>query len=103
MENFYKNTTKFFVIVLATTVLVVFKGFLLAEFWDWFITPVFNLPSLSNTTAIGISMTVNLITFRKQKENEYDKKPEYWLSDTLEVIIILLVVWFFGWLLTLFM
>jgi hypothetical protein len=103
MEEFYKTTTKIVVIMLATVVVVVFKGFLLAKFWGWFIIPVFNLPSLSITTAIGISMTAGLFTFTMPKENKYDEKSKYWLTESLSIIVMLLVVWYFGWLLTLFM
>lgn len=40
----------------------VFSGYALSVLWGWFIVPIFHLPQLSITAAIGISLVIGYLT-----------------------------------------
>ena len=40
----------------------VWHGFVLSTLWGWFMVPTFGLPALSILTAIGVRMTVGMMT-----------------------------------------
>lgn len=47
------------------------EGFLLATLWGWFIAPIFHLPLLSVPQAIGIALTVTLVTNQRIPNTEH--------------------------------
>lgn len=49
-------------------------GYTLSQMWSWFVSPIFQVPQLTIPYAIGISLIVSMLTYRKP--NESDKKKE---------------------------
>jgi len=49
------------VVLILIPVLQVFNGVILSIMWGWFIVPIFHLPQLSITQAIGISLIVSIL------------------------------------------
>jgi len=48
---------------------VALNGFALSLLWDWFIVPVFGLPKLPVTSAIGLSLVVGYLTHQLPNED----------------------------------
>ena len=88
---------------LAITVGAIINGWVLSILWEWFIAPVFNLPSLSLPLAIGLALVISYLTYQN-----IDCKPKE--SDDGDAVIKLvmvmvlrpLLVLFFGWVIHLF-
>lgn len=80
------------------------NGFVFTVLWGWFIVPVFAVPVVTVTQAIGVSVFVAFV--RNKRFSEPDDKrafsPEWWafvISESLFrpvwVLIISVVVYFF--------
>ena len=82
--------------------ITLFRGYLLAKFWWWFIVPVFDTMPVTIAQAIGISMVISLFTFKRPTKTTC-KIEEKWHKPFFEITILYLVIWFFGWVLTHFL
>lgn len=60
------------------------SGWVLSILWEWFVQPIFNVPSLSVPLAIGFSMVVGFLT--KQSTNNSDSKNKEISTLVAEVI-----------------
>lgn len=76
-----------FVFALAIAIVVfqtIMRGFVLSVLWGWFIVPVFGLPSLHISPAIGISLVAGIIgshSTRYVKDENPGTSTLMWLSQ----------------------
>ena len=63
---------------------VVMLGWVLTFYWVWFLMPVFQLPAISTSTAIGLMLTISFIkSYSKATEDLDQNKPDKPLADIL--------------------
>ena len=81
-----------------------FNGYALSIMWGWFITPVFDLPTLTVSSAIGISMIVGYLTKTISITPKKDKKTdgESFLEASIHTVLKPTFALCFGWVVTLF-
>jgi hypothetical protein len=54
-------------------------GWALAQLWDWFVVPIFDLPSMTVLQAYGVAMVVSLLARDFDLESHEDKSQfERW-------------------------
>lgn len=68
-----------------TIPLTIWEGFVISKLWLWFIVPVFALPVLSISTAIGIALVFSILTHQHpRKTGEPDVMAEvghqFWIG-----------------------
>lgn len=102
-EKSYEEVAKFFMTLIFTIPLIILKGYILSRFWFWFVLPIFDVIPLSIVTAVGLSMTVSLFTFSLPKKNKYDEESPFWLHEHIIHTLLYLLVWFMGWVVSLFL
>jgi len=92
----------FVVLLLVSSIL---NGYVLSVLWGWFIVPVFNLPTLTAVSAIGIAMVVSYLTYQYNESDEDDNKSfgEKLAKPIAIAILRPLFALFFGWIVHLFM
>jgi phosphate/sulfate permease len=81
-------------ILVGQAVLVALKsiidGYVMKILWSWFVVPVFHLPLLSVAQAIGISIVIDVFTYRssssKKDKSKEDTKKDKSKEDTKKVI-----------------
>lgn len=56
----------------------ILMGWALSTLWGWFIVPVFRLPPLSITQAVGLALTVSLF-----KSSSYQSNKEQSVTDDI--------------------
>jgi hypothetical protein len=96
METFGKITLGIIFIVLST----IFGGFVFAKFWAWFIIPIFALPALTITQAIGVTMVTRLATLHTIWQTEKDIG---FVERCLSGFFFYTILLFFGWIVQLFL
>ncbi len=74
------------------------NGVALKLLWGWFMVPTLGLPVISLVQAIGIGITVGLLTLQHIPRDE-DEKKEMFASGVLNPMIFIAV----GWVVQLFM
>ena len=75
---------------------ILFGGFTTMILWGWFISPTFDLTSLSLTQAIGLNIFISLFTTRPNGgTDQFERRVVYYLT--------LLVALGLGWIVHLFM
>lgn len=81
---------------------VLFSGWVLSVMWGWFLVPL-GVPSIAVAQAIGISLTVSLLT-KQWRPSEDDKGPKSAMTKlAAEAIARPFLALLFGWVITLFM
>lgn len=83
----------------------IFDGYVLCLLWQWFIVPVFHLPTLSIPYAIGLALVVSYLTSHNGKSKNYDEDKGTGHKFTLAIcnaILKPLIALFFGWIVHLF-
>ena len=76
-------------ILLVLVVSSIANGFVLSVLWGWFVVPLFEVPSLTITQAIGFSMVVSFLTYQY---NDSDKKEEKSLAERIVYLILLAIM-----------
>ena len=81
-------------IILVLALSTMWSGFILSILWGWFIVPIFGLPTLSVTAAIGVALTFGyfirgLATAHVDKE----KTGELIISAFTTSLIFLFIGW----------
>lgn len=91
-------------------VAVILRGVVLKSFWKWFVLPVFALPELGLTQAVGLAAAVGMFAggggdaFRtKAIADAVSAKEPGALEAALQAILVPLMALAFGWVLHLFM
>lgn len=64
------------VAAIGTPLLLILNGFALKQLWLWFVVSTFGLPELSIPVALGLSLTITLLT--NTPEGKKDDKAEWW-------------------------
>ena len=69
-------------LILVSSPVIVWKGFVFMKLWLWFITPRFGLPVLSLAQSMGVILAVMLLTtiYQKTKEGEEQAWTNYFIS-----------------------
>lgn len=97
MEKIGKIT----IFLIMVALLIVFNAFVMTKLWFWFITPVFNIPVLTLTQAIGLNLFLAYLQPKKIEVNSEDWYEAFKLTFKYGVIFNIIVL-LFGWLFTLF-
>ncbi len=84
-------------------VLSIWEGFVLTKLWGWFIVPFFDLPPLSITIAIGISLITAFLTHQRMAKDPDVDKFEQVVDLVGYSIVHGLIMLLMGWTVTLFM
>lgn len=71
---------------------VMWKGFVLAKLWGWFLVDKFGLPALTIAQAIGLAIVVGMFSYIRAKDDE----DEVWQPFVL-AFLGPLVSLFAGW------
>lgn len=63
--NFFSNLLAFITLIALSGIVLLYfyfsYGFLILNFWDWFVLPVFpSLPTITLAQAIGLSLVISL-------------------------------------------
>lgn len=106
----YNSTTKLMKIIGLITVFVVtavlsvlWNGYALSVLWRWFVVPVFGVPALSVSYAIGISIVMGYLTHQYQSTASDGKTWQKQFSDSLAYCLAKPAIsLLFGWVVTLF-
>ena len=49
---------------------VIWRGWVFTVLWGWFVVPLFGLPALGLSQAIGLMLVINYLTFHKPQPDE---------------------------------
>lgn len=71
-------------IIIAIVGGAIMSGWVLSILWSWFVIPIFNLPNISISMAIGFSLVVGMLTSHSAISNNNNGK------ETWEIILQLL-------------
>lgn len=75
----------------------VWRGYVLAVLWGWFVVPVFGLPTLSIVAAIGVSLVVGYLTHqisnRKSEQEGWSGFVESACQAALYPLLALAIGW----------
>lgn len=91
--------TKLFGLLIAGIIVAgscILNGAVLKLIWGWFMLPIFGLPTLSLTQAIGVSLVIGFMTHLRPDQKGHGKcngsieiyistprdRPAYWLDRT---------------------
>lgn len=91
--------------VIALFILLVFGpvayGYALSVMWAWFVVPTFGLPALSIPLAVGLAMTVRMVT--NQSETSRNDGDEHPVAKAIAYgLLAPMFGLFLGWIVTLF-
>jgi len=81
-------------LVVITLVFTIWDGWVLSVLWRWFAVPIFHLPSITISTAIGIALICGLLTHQYQvdpKETASGQKLIRFLAPFIGGTIALIV------------
>lgn len=90
-------------VIIISIIGLALSGYALSILWEWFIVPIFNVPSLSAPIAIGIMLIVNYVIYHHIEYKDYAT-----LKEEVQNIIVASVVKpigaiIVGWVITLFL
>lgn len=103
-----KTLTCFLLIVLifiVPTLSSITNGYVLTVLWEWFVVPLFLVPSLSIPYAIGLVLVVGILINRKslvKNEKKYEETSELVAAIFADIFLIPAIFLFIGWVLTKF-
>lgn len=86
-----------FLILLALDIpIVIFRGFILAKLWGWFIVPL-GVMQIGIAHAIGLSILISVFTWKNEKTPKDDDDSPWWAkvlgAQFIKVLILLLTWW----------
>lgn len=88
------------VAAIGTPLLIILSGFVLKQLWGWFVVPTFGLPELSIPIALGLSLTVTMLT--GAPENKPKDEQEEWWEPLLRLIAKPVIFLVYGFIVHLF-
>lgn len=92
-----------FITVCVTAALLILEGLILTKLWTWFVVPTFGLPMLSIPAAIGICLIMAFLTHQQTTQlksgNDLNDAFRAWGFS----LFMMLLIFFIGWVVTLFM
>lgn len=83
-------------VFLTVAVLAIWRGIVLSTIWGWFMVPVFGLPALTITPAIGVALVVSFLTYQysasdaAQDTNNYNTA----MAGLLYPLVVLIIGFF---------
>lgn len=96
METFGKIIAYIIIAVLGT----IYGGFVFSKLWIWFVVPIFALPILTLTQAIGLTMVTRLAAMSSLPKDDKDKGL---LESALVAVLFYTIILFIGWVVQLFL
>jgi len=93
--------------LIVTPLVSVLYGWVLSIMWNWFMVGAFGVPTLSIVYAVGVAMTIKLITYQSdikaktEEEEEEDIRMRFVEGVSMAVGMPLLIL-LFGWIVHLF-
>ena len=91
-------------IIALAIVSIILNGWVLSILWSWFIAPLFGLPLLSITTAIGMAIVIRLLTYQYSDDMFKNKSMSELIGAVIgHSIFGPLLVLFIGWIVHCFM
>lgn len=75
------------------TLAAIAEGWALSILWGWFVVPIFNAPALSIPVAIGLALTIGMMTKNIQPSQEGKKALEMVINGLTRPFILLVVGW----------
>lgn len=81
---------------------VVLRAWVLTVLWGWFLVPV-GVFELSITTAIGVSIIVNLFTQHLAKDSSDEDGKQGMINGMIQAVVGPLIALLLGWIVTWFM
>lgn len=81
---------------------VILRAWVLTVLWGWFLVPV-GVFELSITTAIGVSIIVNLFTQHLAKDSSDEKGKPGMINGMIQAVFGPLIALLLGWIVTWFM
>lgn len=86
-------TTSLAVMIIA----LLWRGFVFAKLWAWFIVPVFALPGLTIGTAIGVAAVVSFLTAKVDVKEKEKQTLEYFYQSVVVALVHPATCLLFGW------
>lgn len=79
--------------LILTVVGVAMDGWALSKIWNWFIPPIFALPTLQIMQAVGVSLTFQLFIRtnklkRESSDTKFDSDTEKLVYNVLEIVFV---------------
>lgn len=74
------------VVALASVILLIsslINGWVLSLLWAWFLVPTFHLPYLTLVQAIGLMLTVKVVTHRFNTDSDLDEGIETYVGKAI--------------------
>jgi len=97
----------FIIAILGVAVLLIigtiWRGFVLSILWAWFAVPIFGLPALSITAAIGVALVIGFLVYQHQHYEDTRSDYQKIASSVGVVIFYPALVLLMGWVVTLFL
>jgi len=96
------------VIVFFVTIIggILASAFVLSSLWEWFIVPTFGLNPLRIVEAIGLTVVVRFLTYKKSDFKTEEEEKDFWVLvvKTLSWIVFLNgFMLILGWIISKFM
>lgn len=88
------------VFIVFIALIMMFKAYVFTQLWGWFIVPVFALPALNYIQAIGVSLVLTFYLVNKDYSDYKNNQFWGWLGGHIGGI---LLVWFIGWIVQMFL
>ena len=90
-------------IIILAILSMILNGWVLSILWSWFVAPLFGLPLLSIPVAVGIAITVKMLTHEYSDYTFKGKNARELICKAIgHSIFGSLFVLFIGWIVTLF-
>jgi hypothetical protein len=98
---------KFFTSIIILSLLTILGGFVLQQYWSWFISSTFDVKQLSLIQCIGLMSVSSLFKFKvpSKREREEQKNEEFvdvLLYNTFCILFYYLTAWGIGYIIHLF-
>ncbi len=90
-------------VIFGTLLAIGLSGFLFGKLWLWFIVPTFNLEPLRFIEAVGICLVVEFLTMKYELNKPVDDFWEDLIKRIFYVIMVSIIIFSTGWILSLFM
>jgi len=96
----------FLITLLLLVPAMIWRGFVLSIIWNWFMVPIFNLPSLGIAAAIGVALVIqvfNGIEIENNLDTEAESEAKLVIAAIVKLFFAPLVMLFVAWMVKLCM
>lgn len=83
-----KQTTGCVISLLTVPVAIILRGWVLVVLWEWFVVPLFGLPTPTIPFAIGLVLVFGMLSpWNMNKDTDQDKMGEhYWIKGVVTAL-----------------